>query len=146
MIAKKRGLDGITQQVLLRLEHGKTKNPEPEILRGVSHLYGVAYEDLVVRCVEAQFGVELRPAKPGEPKPEAHIVPALDPKEEALLGLLRAIPDKGRRLDLMRLMANAAAGLLAEGTSAIGGADHAAVVGTGRARVLPMGGKKPRRK
>lgn len=86
--AARRGLAALTRQVLLRLENGKTKNPEPDVLRAVGDLYGVPYEQLVTRCVEAQYGVELRPARPGEARPAAWGQPGLAAGDEDELRLL----------------------------------------------------------
>jgi len=55
-IAKNRRITGVSYQVLQRLEAGRTKNPEPELLRALSKLYEVPYETLVGRWVERRFG------------------------------------------------------------------------------------------
>lgn len=56
-IAERKGLTALTRQVLLRLEAGKTKNPEPVVIRALAALYDVPYEGLVARWVEHRFGV-----------------------------------------------------------------------------------------
>jgi transcriptional regulator with XRE-family HTH domain len=58
-IAFRRRLKVLTRQVLLRLEAGRTKNPEPEVLRALAELYEMPYEDLVQRFVERRFGLAL---------------------------------------------------------------------------------------
>lgn len=45
--AAQRGLTALTRQVLLRLENGATKNPEPDVLRAVADLYGQDYQHRV---------------------------------------------------------------------------------------------------
>lgn len=98
-IAHRRGLQGIAKQTLWRLESGKVKNPEAEVLRAVAELYDVTYEDLVVRCVEAQYGVALFPAAPGREKPASQSRPALasfDPDEQRLLTRYRQVSARDR--------------------------------------------------
>jgi len=58
-LAQRRDLHVLTRQVLLRLEDGKTKNPEPEVLRAVAVLYEVPYDDLVAKWVATRFGTAL---------------------------------------------------------------------------------------
>jgi Peptidase S24-like len=54
----------------LRLEAGKTKNPEPEVLRCLSDLYEVPIEELLARFWQARYGVSAgRVAAAGEAKP-----------------------------------------------------------------------------
>src|SRR4051794_26874904 len=52
-IAERRQLPNLTRQVLLRLENGQTKNPDPEALQSLSRLYDVPYEQLVRALVES---------------------------------------------------------------------------------------------
>jgi transcriptional regulator with XRE-family HTH domain len=59
-LASRRQLSALTRQVLLRLEKGKTKNPEPDVLRDLAALYEVPYDDLVARWVNARYGVKPR--------------------------------------------------------------------------------------
>jgi len=56
-LAERRGLKGLSRQVLLRLERGQIKNPEPDVLRAVAELYEVPYSDVVLRLVAARFGL-----------------------------------------------------------------------------------------
>jgi transcriptional regulator with XRE-family HTH domain len=56
-IAKRRGLKALTRQVLLRLENGQTKSPEPEALRAVAELYTLNYDDLVHRMMVERYGI-----------------------------------------------------------------------------------------
>jgi transcriptional regulator with XRE-family HTH domain len=57
--AEKKNLPRLSRQVLIRLERGQIKNPEPETLRSLSVLYGTAYEDLLRRYVLARYGTDL---------------------------------------------------------------------------------------
>lgn len=56
-LAERRGLSGLSRQVLLRLEAGRTKNPEPNVLRSIATLYQVPYEELLARFWQARYGV-----------------------------------------------------------------------------------------
>lgn len=56
-IAERNKLPGLTRQVMWRLEAGKTKNAEPDVLRSLALLYEVPYQDLVARWVKVRFGV-----------------------------------------------------------------------------------------
>lgn len=56
-LAQRRGLKALTRQVLLRLERGQIKNPEPDVLRAVGQLYGVTYQEVVHRFVSSRFGL-----------------------------------------------------------------------------------------
>jgi len=49
----------LTRQVLLHLEAGKTKDPDPEVLRAVALLYGVSYEQIVSKLVACRYGLTL---------------------------------------------------------------------------------------
>lgn len=111
-IAFNRKIAGISKQTIWRIEKGKIKHPEADALRGLAALYGVSYEELVVRCVEAQYGVKLVPATAAERKslPRPNAVVAFDPAERRMLdqyrrlrpelrkavtGLLRRVADDG---------------------------------------------------
>lgn len=54
-IAKNRGLNALTRQVLLRLESGMTKWPTPEVLRDLSILYGQEYSALVEQVTRSTY-------------------------------------------------------------------------------------------
>jgi transcriptional regulator with XRE-family HTH domain len=56
-MSRRKGHPALTRQVLLRLERGQTKNPEPEVMRAVAALYGLDYADLVRQFVALRFGV-----------------------------------------------------------------------------------------
>jgi transcriptional regulator with XRE-family HTH domain len=60
-IAERRGLPDLTYNTLRYLEEGKTKNPDPDVLKAVSALYDVPYETLVAECIRAQYGVTMHP-------------------------------------------------------------------------------------
>jgi len=59
-IAQRRGLKSITRQVLLRLEKGKTKWPDPAVLRELASLYDHDYEDMVNAVVAHTYQVTRR--------------------------------------------------------------------------------------
>lgn len=58
-IAKQKGLNALTRQILLRLEHGQVKNPEVDVLRALATLYGVPYQDVAQRFIERIFGLRV---------------------------------------------------------------------------------------
>jgi transcriptional regulator with XRE-family HTH domain len=62
-MARRRGLSALTRQVLLRLERGQTKNPEPDVMRAIAALYEVDYRVLVEQFVRVRFGVIRRGAR-----------------------------------------------------------------------------------
>jgi hypothetical protein len=69
-----KGLAALSYQVLFRLERGQVKNPEPDVMRALSALYGQRYEDVVNRFVALRFGLSSTaadaipaPAKPPRP-------------------------------------------------------------------------------
>lgn len=59
-IAGRRGLDGLTRQVLLRLENGRTKNPEPSVLRALARLYDMTYAKMAARVVAVRFELDVQ--------------------------------------------------------------------------------------
>lgn len=58
-VAQQRGLTALTRQVLLRLEGGMTKHPEPEVLDALSGLYDVPVEELTARYLKESLGLDL---------------------------------------------------------------------------------------
>lgn len=60
-LAQRRGLRALSRQVLLRLERGQIKNPEPAVLKAAALLYGVPYLDIVRKFVALRFDVPLAP-------------------------------------------------------------------------------------
>lgn len=58
-IAQRRGLTVATRQKILRLETGKTKNIDPEVLRAVADLYERPYLELVGHVVAERYGIDL---------------------------------------------------------------------------------------
>ena len=56
-LAQRRGLRALTRQVLLRLESGRTKYPDPEVLRAIAALYEIPYEILISQFVEARYNL-----------------------------------------------------------------------------------------
>jgi transcriptional regulator with XRE-family HTH domain len=59
-LARRKGLTDLTRQVLLRIEKGQTKNPEPTTLRALAELYDQDYAALVGLYVEQQYGLSAR--------------------------------------------------------------------------------------
>jgi Helix-turn-helix domain len=59
-LAKRKGLKELTRQVLLRIEKGQTKNPDPATLRALAALYDQDYATLVALYVEEQYGLSAR--------------------------------------------------------------------------------------
>jgi transcriptional regulator with XRE-family HTH domain len=55
-IARRQKLAGLTRQVLLRLEKGQIKNPDPDVLRSVATLYGETYDRVVQLFVTERYG------------------------------------------------------------------------------------------
>jgi transcriptional regulator with XRE-family HTH domain len=56
-MAQRRGLRALTRQVLLRLENGQTKSPDPAALQAVAELYELDYAELVVRMMAERYSV-----------------------------------------------------------------------------------------
>lgn len=56
-MAQRRGLKALTRQVLLRLENGQTKSPDPKALRAIATLYDLEYAQLVARMMTERYGV-----------------------------------------------------------------------------------------
>lgn len=56
--AQRLGLTHLTRQVLLRLERGKTKWPDPAVLREVAEIYEVPYTILLGEVIRHSYGVE----------------------------------------------------------------------------------------
>lgn len=52
----------LTRQVLLRLGAGKTKWPDPEVLRQFAAFYAIPFDALVAEVVRHTYGVSLSPA------------------------------------------------------------------------------------
>ena len=59
-IAKRRKIPHITSNVLWRLEGGKIKHPDAEVLQSIAALYELPYRDIAAWFVELQYGVALR--------------------------------------------------------------------------------------
>ncbi len=59
IFAGQRGLGNLTRQVLWRLEKGKIKNVEPDVLKDVAALYGLSYEEIAARYLKTRYGVDL---------------------------------------------------------------------------------------
>jgi transcriptional regulator with XRE-family HTH domain len=80
----------LTQHVLLRLEKGKTKNPDPEVLRAMADLYNVPYEWLVQRWTRERYGIDVaEPVRLAAPNP-------LTDEEQDCLRAWRALSEDDR--------------------------------------------------
>lgn len=81
----------VSYQALRGLEEGKTKNPEPALLRGIAALYKVPYEELVRRFIAERYGVEIA-GKDFTAALEAALVGrvVLEEEERALLSVWHA--------------------------------------------------------
>lgn len=60
-LARRRKLPGLSHNILLRLENGWTKCPDPDTLRTLAELYGLSYLDVVVRMVEERYEIRFSP-------------------------------------------------------------------------------------
>lgn len=49
---------GLTRQILLHLEAGKTKDPEPSVLRAIATTYGAEYDDIARRFITYRYGID----------------------------------------------------------------------------------------
>jgi transcriptional regulator with XRE-family HTH domain len=58
-IAERRKLKALTRQVLWRLEKGKTKNIEPNVLRAVANLYQMSYSELVKQWTAKRYDIPI---------------------------------------------------------------------------------------
>jgi len=56
-LAKRKGLQGLTYQILFRLEAGQIRHVAPAVLRAVADLYGLVYEDIVAMYVSSEYGL-----------------------------------------------------------------------------------------
>jgi transcriptional regulator with XRE-family HTH domain len=87
-IAKQRGFTAISYQVLQRLEAGRTRFPEPEVLRALAELYNAPYELLVARSVMAIYGIALE-----------HLPKRIDELLRQQAGIQRDVIDFARRIN-----------------------------------------------
>ena len=71
LVAKQRRLP-VTRGALRWLEGGLTKNPEPELLRALSVLYGEPYENIVQEVARHVFDVKLQELRGDTPAASAH--------------------------------------------------------------------------
>lgn len=55
--ARQKKLAGLSRNVLLRLEGGKVKSPEPDVLSAVAALYEVSYDAIVREYVRFRYGL-----------------------------------------------------------------------------------------
>lgn len=144
MRAQHLGLASITQGKLSYAERGWNPMPDPRLLLDLATLYGVPYEDLVARCVEAQYGLAMRPAQPGKARPETSVQPELTDEDRMLVDFRRLATKLGRTTQFMKLVEATAEALLDAATSVPKDADRAAAGATGtdptpRARSIRKG-------
>jgi transcriptional regulator with XRE-family HTH domain len=117
-IAKGRGLSAVTRQALFALEKGRTKDADPDVLRGVAELYGTEYALLVSAVVEAKYGVSPRALLVGLPQEGAKAVddatsrvgvPAIAADQPGRTVAIRATPhisdEAAGQIDHLRAMA-----------------------------------------
>lgn len=75
----------LTENTLRALEEGRTQWPDAEVLRAVAGIYGLDYEPLAWRFVEANYGVSPEVEFP-------KIEPAIDPAVAPVARILEALP------------------------------------------------------
>jgi transcriptional regulator with XRE-family HTH domain len=99
-IADKRKLSAINHQVLLRLEHGRVRHPDADVLRQVAKLYGEPYEDIAYRWFAAEYGVtrEMTPEQVAVSIAREREREAQDDEEYGWLLKWRALAPQGRKL------------------------------------------------
>lgn len=59
-IAEGAHLTALTRQTLAGLESGRTKHPNPNVLRALATLYEMPYSEMVALYTQQQYGVDLR--------------------------------------------------------------------------------------
>jgi transcriptional regulator with XRE-family HTH domain len=57
--AKAHGLVRLTRQVILRMEKGQVKDPDPDVLRSFADLYGVPFVMVFAEFIQEKYGVDL---------------------------------------------------------------------------------------
>jgi transcriptional regulator with XRE-family HTH domain len=86
-LARRRRLSILNLNSLGALERGKTKNPQPALLRELATLYEMTYEELVAPLIDQQYGIDISATAPREAQLDqggsrgslpAYSVPALD--------------------------------------------------------------------
>lgn len=93
--ARKKGAEAVTRQVLLRLEAGRTKNPEPEVLRGLGVLYDLPYRQLAGRFIARRYEIDVEgrdlprhaPEETSSPHEGGSDVPASESAQARILEL-----------------------------------------------------------
>jgi transcriptional regulator with XRE-family HTH domain len=98
--AAKLGLDVLSKDVIARLEEGKTKFPEQEVLRSIAELYGVPYREVAERFIAAAYDLPFHGGTTASASDEA-------PASTRVLDLARAevqqqIDDTLERLDVIQ--------------------------------------------
>ena len=101
-LAKRRKLPPLSVQKLRYLEEGRTKHPDAEVLRALSALYGVNYDELVARFIVAIYGFGAARAATTETihGPLAGNWRLLQDDERQLLDAWRAATPEGRQAAL----------------------------------------------
>jgi transcriptional regulator with XRE-family HTH domain len=62
-IAQRKGYRRLSRQIMLRLERGQVKNPNPDVLRDVAAFYGVEYATLAAQFTALTYGVRITVAE-----------------------------------------------------------------------------------
>lgn len=112
-IAQAKGLTALTKQALFGLEHGLTKNPDPDVLRAVAELYDVDYPWVVANFVGHRYGLSsttsldlMKLAEDAEHRGRrtgAGTGGLLTAKDQKLLDRIRALDDDDAHLVLTML-------------------------------------------
>jgi transcriptional regulator with XRE-family HTH domain len=67
-IAQRKGYRRLSRQIMLRLERGQVKNPNPDVLRDVAAFYGVEYAALAAQFTALTYGVRITVAEVLNPR------------------------------------------------------------------------------
>jgi transcriptional regulator with XRE-family HTH domain len=114
-IAARRKLNGLSRQVLLRLENGRTKNPEPNVLRALADLYEMSYEEIAARFIAVRFGLSVSARDLGWQPSKGQSAPLNGGADApAATRLLKELTNAQRTIREMSVAANQIAALAAE--------------------------------
>ena len=101
--AKQRGLTPISRNVLLRLEKGQIKNPEPDVLKALATLYDMPYETLAGRFIEQRYGIRLGRDLPRHQSDQGSVPGGADvPATARILELEHRVTDYETALDSLQ--------------------------------------------
>lgn len=73
------GLTAVTRQILLRMERGQIKDPEPAVLRELASLYKVEYSEITDRLIREKYGPDLARHSQAVQSPHATVRQGADP-------------------------------------------------------------------